>query len=78
MGGSPATKEFSPPGETLKRLRTEQSMAQEGLSVRSGVYRGLISAIETHGRNPSLKTKSLLAEALGVKVSDIWPDDHDD
>lgn len=58
----------------LEALRREKGMAQRGLTALSGVSAGTISAVEKWGYRPAPDTQRRIAEALGVAVSDIWPE----
>ncbi|HZQ30004.1 MAG TPA: helix-turn-helix transcriptional regulator [Patescibacteria group bacterium] len=61
-------------GEKIKRLRKSQNLTQEKLAELASVDPKTIISIETGARrNPTLKTLSKLANALGVKVKDIFP-----
>lgn len=58
---------------SLQQLRWARNWSQLYLSKRSGVSRTLISTIENHTEiNPSVGTSLRLAQALGVKVEDIF------
>ncbi|MBQ9614002.1 MAG: helix-turn-helix transcriptional regulator [Lachnospiraceae bacterium] len=57
----------------IKECREEAGMSQEELAKKSGVSRTIISGLES-GSITTTTTKTLLriAEALGLKVSDIF------
>lgn len=57
----------------IKERRQEAGMSQEELSEKSGVSRTIISGLES-GTITTTTTKTLvkIAEALGLKVSDIF------
>lgn len=58
-------------GEVIRELRSKAGLSQEGLSFVCGRHRTYVSLIE-RGRNaPSITTLWLLAEALGVRPSEI-------
>jgi transcriptional regulator with XRE-family HTH domain len=58
-------------GEVIRELRGKAGLSQEGLSFACGRHRTYVSLIE-RGRNaPSITTLWLLAEALGVRPSEI-------
>ena len=51
------------------RARIQNGWSQQQLSVRSGVARNTISAIEHMAANPTLETMQNLAKALGLKLT---------
>lgn len=57
----------------IKECRENAGMSQEELSKKSGVSRTIISGLES-GTITTTTTKTLvkIAEALGIKVSDIF------
>lgn len=57
----------------IKERREEAGMSQEELAEKSGVSRTIISGLES-GSITTTTTKTLLriAEALGLRVSDIF------
>ena len=55
----------------MKRHRTELSISQEELAVRSGLHRTYIGGIERAERNVTLATLEMIAEGLGVKTSEL-------
>ena len=52
----------------VSRAREEASLTQEQLAERSGVSRVTINRIERGKLNPSMKTLSRLARAMGKQV----------
>lgn len=52
--------------ERLKRLRSEQQIAREPLSLRAGLSGTTVRAIEADGRTPGIDTAERIARALGV------------
>jgi transcriptional regulator with XRE-family HTH domain len=60
----------------IRRLRSEQGIAQEKLALIAGVDRTMVSKIERELTNPSIDTLLKLANVLGVSVSDLL--DHRD
>ncbi len=56
----------------LKATRCARSLAIWGLSVMSGVSPSLLTAIEKWGYVPNSNTQERIADALGVRVEDIW------
>ena len=65
-------------GEALKKRRQHLGLSQEALGFRSGVHRTFISEIERGVKSPTLHTVASLAEALGMKPSDLMQmaEDH--
>ena len=58
-------------GEVIFEMRKNKGISQEVLSGLAGIGRTHLSAIERGERKPSLETLYRIAEALGVKMSDI-------
>lgn len=57
----------------IKELREQKGISQEELSKKSGVSRTIISGLENEGiKNTTASTIAKIAEALDVKVSDIF------
>ncbi len=61
-------------GRTIKKLRTLRGMTLEELAEKSGCTPGFISQLERHQAAPSITTLYAIAEVLGVKVTDFFPD----
>ncbi|MES3039581.1 MAG: helix-turn-helix transcriptional regulator [Pseudomonadota bacterium] len=59
-------------GLVIKGLRIEQGLKLEALANDLELATSTLSRIESGRRNPSLDVLEALAEALGVKVSDIF------
>lgn len=60
-------------GRKIQRIRKERELTQEKLAEIVGVSTTWIGYIETGYRRPSLKMVYKIANALGVKVKDIFP-----
>lgn len=58
-------------GVALRRLRTEKRMSQEELGLQTRVHRNSIGGIERAERSPSVATIATLADALGVRASEL-------
>lgn len=57
----------------VKKIRQERGMTQEELSIKSGVARSIISALESgHTDSVTTRTMSKLADALEVPVLHIF------
>jgi len=61
-------------GHTIKKLRTDRGLTLEELAERSGCTPGFISQMERNQAVPSVTTLYAIAEVLGVKVTDFFPD----
>jgi len=59
-------------GLVIKGLRIERGLKLEALANDLDLATSTLSRIESGMRNPSLEVLEALAEALGVKVSDIF------
>ena len=60
-------------GRKIQRVRKEKELTQEKLAEKIGVSTTWIGYIETGYRIPNLKMIYRIANALGVKVKDIFP-----
>jgi DNA-binding XRE family transcriptional regulator len=60
----------------LRQLRRSQGVAQYGLAVRADVSPTVIGAIERYDYMPGRQVRARIAQALGVAVRDIWPDEE--
>jgi transcriptional regulator with XRE-family HTH domain len=58
-------------GRAIRATRDEQQVSHEELGFRSGVHRNYIGGIERAERQPTVTALARLAEALGVKPSDL-------
>jgi DNA-binding XRE family transcriptional regulator len=58
----------------LRRLRKGQGLSLWGLAVCVGTSPTTLSAIEKWGYRPGAALCERIATALGVSVSDIWPE----
>jgi len=61
-------------GRSIKKLRTQRGLTLEQLAERSGCTPGFISQLERNQAAPSIVTLYAIAEVLGVKVTDFFPD----
>ena len=58
-------------GEVIQRIREKKHMSQELVSGLAGIGRTHLSAIERGERKPTLETFFKIADALGIKASDL-------
>lgn len=56
----------------IKEIRLKMGLSQEELSKQSGVSASYISELESNSKIPSILTLCKLAEALQVKVSELY------
>ncbi len=59
----------------LKQIRKQRGFTQMRLGKAIGKYQPFIHNIEKHYYVPTEEEKQMLAQALGVSVSDIFPQD---
>ena len=60
-------------GSKVKKLREQKKMSQEALAAESRLDLTTINELENGNRDPMLKTIWKIANALGVKVNDLFP-----
>ena len=58
----------------LRKIRKLRSLTQYELGKAIGKYASFISKVETGKLGPWTSEREALAKALGVQVSDIFPD----
>ncbi len=58
-------------GQVLQYLRHKRGLSQEELGFESNYHRTYISQLERGQKNPSLKAIFRLAEALGIRPSEM-------
>lgn len=61
-------------GLKIKHLRNELSLSQEELAHRSELHRTYISSVELGKRNISIRNIEKLANALEVKIIELFKD----
>lgn len=61
-------------GQRIRDLRKQQGISQEAFADKCGVMRTYMSRIETGAANPSLEAAKLLADGLGLSLSDLLED----
>lgn len=58
-------------GTRVRKLRSEKGLSQEAFASLCGLDRTYISGIERGVRNVSLANITLIAEALGISLSEL-------
>lgn len=56
----------------MRNLRVAKGLSQEEFAARCGLDRTYVSGVERGKRNISLRNIELVAQALGVKISDLF------
>ncbi|NCO83720.1 MAG: XRE family transcriptional regulator [Nitrospirae bacterium CG_4_10_14_3_um_filter_44_29] len=59
-------------GENLKKIRNKQKLSREKLAEFSGLHWTYIGSVERGARNISLKNIKKLADALNIKICDLF------
>lgn len=62
-------------GDKIRILRKEQKMTQKELGEACGIAESTIRRYELDKLNPKYETRKKIADALGVHVSQLLPDD---
>ena len=63
-------------GNRLRQLRRLQGRPLYGLAVKASVSPTIVSMIERFDYLPGRAIRTRLAQALGVQLQDIWPDEE--
>jgi transcriptional regulator with XRE-family HTH domain len=58
-------------GQNISRQRRMRHWSQKELARRANVHRTYLSQVETGQRNPTLSLMKNIADALGVKLTDL-------
>ncbi len=58
-------------GANMRRIRLEKDMTQGDICRKLGLDRAYISNLESGKKNPTLATIEKIANALGIKASDL-------
>ena len=53
----------------LRKLRTQKGLSQEELAFKANLHRTYISQLERGLKSPTLNTVSILADVLGVSLT---------
>lgn len=64
-------------GDKIRYYRTEKKLTQDELGEKIGVKKATISNYETGYRTPKQDTLFELANILGVKIDDLFPNPND-
>ncbi|ANR81195.1 transcriptional regulator [Kosakonia sacchari] len=59
-------------GQRVKSLRLERGLSQEAFADKCGLDRTYISGIERGVRNPTLEVIAVIADGLGINLSDLF------
>jgi transcriptional regulator with XRE-family HTH domain len=59
-------------GRRIRQLRNARGWSQERLAERASLDRSYIAGIEVGARNPSLKAVARLADALDVRLPELF------
>lgn len=65
---NPSHKAF---GQAVKLAREEKELTQAEFAKKSGLHVSYLSGVENGQRNPSLTALSQIAQALGLKLSEL-------
>jgi transcriptional regulator with XRE-family HTH domain len=58
-------------GQIIRTLRTQAGYSQERFGFAIGVHRTYMGLLERGAANPTMKTLYLVAEGLGLSISDL-------
>ena len=58
----------------LRELRAEKGFSQEALARKARTSADMIHRIERHDYVPGIRVRWNLADALGIRPGEIWPD----
>jgi transcriptional regulator with XRE-family HTH domain len=61
-------------GHIIARARAERGITQRDLADRMGCSPTAIGIWETGGKMPSVKNRLIIAEVLGIPISDVIPE----
>jgi len=58
-------------GNSIRELRTKKDWSQEDLAEKADLHRNYMSSVERGERNVSLKNIIKIADAFGIRASDL-------
>lgn len=61
-------------GLSIKRIREQRKLSQEKLAEAADIHTSYIGQIERGLRHPSLKVLFRIADALNIKISELFKD----
>ena len=61
-------------GLSVKRIREQRNLSQEKLAEAADIHTSYIGQIERGLRHPSLKVLFRIADALNIKISELFKD----
>ena len=64
-------------GKNVRLQRNKRRLSVKELAARSGITSGMISQLEGNKANPSIKTITRIADALGIPVSVLFADESE-
>lgn len=64
-------------GERLQQLREMRGVTQKEIEEKTGIFQASLSAYEHGRREPNLATIEKLAEAIGVRMIDFFPNENE-
>lgn len=73
MAAAPRTDVRKRFGTVLRDYRRAQGYSQEAFAEACGLHRTYVGAIERGKRNVSIDNVARIADALGLKIADLFP-----
>jgi transcriptional regulator with XRE-family HTH domain len=58
-------------GSAIRKLRTDRELTIEALASKAGIHWTYLTGVERGQRNPTLRVIAAIADALGIKVSEL-------
>lgn len=59
-------------GKRIKMLRNERGLSQEKLALKAGIDRTYLAGIESGKRNATIQSLEKIANALEIKIKDLF------
>lgn len=63
---------FKQLGARVRYLRERAGLSQSGLAEQAGIHKNYLGGIERGERNPAVRNLARIADALGIKVIDLF------